>query len=117
MGETELNAEKVIEFFYNKLDDSDFAKFMKGNDREVLKKDLKSLKEIVVDKKNKNYFHDLIKLCQLVWKELFVSAMSYIDADCTGFEALTTYFDKFAEFEELLYSTDDFYRDHTTNGY
>ena len=115
MTEIELKAEEVIQFYLKKLDDPNFAIFIKNEYRDEIKADLANLINEVLNRENKNYFHDLIIKCQLVWKKLFVNAMTFIDSNCTGFTSLLTYFDKFADFEELLYSTDDFYRDHTTH--
>ncbi len=115
MTEIELKAEEVIRFYLKKLEDPNFAIFIKNEYRDEIKADLAILIKEVLNRENKNYFHDLITKCQLVWKKLFVNAMTFIDSNCTGFTSLITYFDKFADFEELLYSTDDFYRDHTTH--
>ncbi|KKK73933.1 hypothetical protein LCGC14_2888850, partial [marine sediment metagenome] len=51
----------------------------------------------------------------LVWKELFVAAIKDIDPYVIGMDDIIDYFDKFVDFEEILYSSDDFYRDHTSH--
>jgi hypothetical protein len=39
--------------------------------------------------------------------------MSYIDPDKRGYDRLFKYFDEYVNFEELIFASDSFYRDHT----
>lgn len=39
--------------------------------------------------------------------------MSYIDSDKRGYDALFSYFDEYVNFEELIFASDSFYRNHT----
>ena len=117
MVEEEISAKEVINFFLVQMENKSFISFIsEPDDRNILKADLKNLLDVVTKgKKEDNYFDSLIKWCQLIWKELIVQALTQIDKDTSGFKDLSDYFDHFAEFEELLYSTDEFYRDHTTH--
>ena len=47
------------------------------------------------------------------WKLLFEASMSYIDPDKRGYDKLFAYFDEYVNFEELIFASDSFYRDHT----
>ncbi len=111
----ELNAEKVIDFFEEQLEQEKFLPFLKDPAREQLKKDLSELKNIVKNPEQQDYFHNLIQSCALVWKQLFVAAIKDIDPFVIGMDDIIDYFDKFVDFEEILYSSDDFYRDHTSH--
>lgn len=113
----ELNGLMVTKAYLKKMNnDSNFPNFIKGKERENLIYDLENLEKTILNEENNpNYFHQLIQACQLVWKDLFTNAMAFIDSNSSGFKELIDYFDEFVKFEELLYSTDDFYRDHTTH--
>jgi hypothetical protein len=39
--------------------------------------------------------------------------MGYIDPDKRGYDNLFSYFDRYVNFEELIFASDSFYRDHT----
>ncbi len=57
--------------------------------------------------------HRKLELGKGIWKILFECAMSYIDPDRRGYDRLFNYVDDYAEFEELMFASDPFYRDHT----
>ena len=57
--------------------------------------------------------HQKIEAAKELWKLLFEAAMSYIDGDKLGYDGLFAYFDEFVQFEELIFASDSFYRDHT----
>jgi len=57
--------------------------------------------------------HRKITVAKKLWKTLFQAAMSYLDPDRRGYSDLFRYFDDFVDFEELLFASDSFYRDHT----
>jgi hypothetical protein len=59
--------------------------------------------------------NDKIGVSKELWKLLFESAMSYIDPDKRGYDELFKYFDEYVEFEELIFASDSFYRDHTVH--
>ena len=57
--------------------------------------------------------HSKIMQATVLWKVLFELSMVYIDPDKKGYDTLFNYFDDFVEFEELIFASDKFYRDHT----
>lgn len=59
--------------------------------------------------------HRQIEVAKRLWKRLFESAMGQIDGDRHGYDDLFSYFDEFVEFEELIFASDSFYRDHTVH--
>jgi len=63
--------------------------------------------------KDAETIHQKIEVAKELWKLLFEAAMSYIDKDKHGYDGLFSYFDGFVEFEELIFASDSFYRDHT----
>lgn len=101
-----LDEKIVSERFLNLLNDGKIN-FLKGDP------DLKKL----INKKTTHLIssqdlHTKIKTAMDLWKSLLGKALSYIDADTYGYEELYNYFDKYVEFEELIFATDPFYRDH-----
>lgn len=54
-----------------------------------------------------------IQAAKKLWKILFRTAMSYIDPDQRGYDELFKFFDEYVEFEELIFASDSYYRDHT----
>jgi len=54
-----------------------------------------------------------IQSAKKLWKILFRTSMSYIDPDQRGYDDLFGFFDEYVEFEELIFASDSFYRDHT----
>lgn len=57
--------------------------------------------------------HDRVTIAKEIWKILFDASMSYIDPDKRGYDKLFSYFDEYVNFEELIFASDSFYRDHT----
>lgn len=57
--------------------------------------------------------HNRIEIAKNIWKLLFEGAMSYIDPDKRGYDDIFAYFDEYVNFEELIFASDSFYRDHT----
>ncbi|HLR35931.1 MAG TPA: hypothetical protein VK071_11480 [Tissierellales bacterium] len=57
--------------------------------------------------------HNRIKIAKNLWKLFFEAAMSYIDPDKRGYDDIFAYFDEYVNFEELIFASDSFYRDHT----
>lgn len=111
----ELDSSVVIDFFKSELENNTYSSFIKSAVKDQLILDLEHLKSIVEHPEQQDYFHNLIQTCSLVWKELFISALCKIDSNVNGMSDLISYFDKFVDFEEILYSSDDFYRDHTSH--
>lgn len=57
--------------------------------------------------------NERIRIAVKLWKALFAPAMSYIDPNREGYDSIFAYFDAYVEFEELIFASDSFYRDHT----
>ncbi|MBD3190197.1 MAG: hypothetical protein GF308_06120 [Candidatus Heimdallarchaeota archaeon] len=104
---TLLNEDIVMDFYCDLLSQDEIL-FLKGkkDEREKIMDKINELKEI--DK-----LHDKIELAKDLWKVLFKNAMSFIDPNLKGYDTLFRYFDVFVDFEELIFASDSFYRDHT----
>jgi hypothetical protein len=63
--------------------------------------------------KEADAIHQKIEVAKKLWKLLFEASMSFIDKDKHGYDGLFSYFDEFVDFEELIFASDSFYRDHT----
>ncbi|MCE7743304.1 MAG: hypothetical protein GOP50_12710, partial [Candidatus Heimdallarchaeota archaeon] len=63
--------------------------------------------------KKSEEIHDKIQIAKELWKTLFEVSMEFIDPDKQGYDDLFKYFDEFVKFEELIFASDSFYRDHT----
>lgn len=57
--------------------------------------------------------HARVAAAKELWKTLFEAAMIHIDPDKRGYDDLFAYFDEYVAFEELIFASDAFYRDHT----
>ncbi|MFX1538483.1 MAG: hypothetical protein ACFFDI_30190 [Promethearchaeota archaeon] len=94
--------------FYLDLIKNDQVKFLIN--REKKKKELiKLIKQL----RETEEINDKILLAKDLWKVLFEAAMTFIDPDKQGYDELFRYFDEFVHFEELIFASDAFYRDHT----
>lgn len=100
--------EKVVLDFYLAQMEQGNIEFLKeaGDIKERIKCNVEKLKDA-------GDMHDKIQIAKDLWKALFESAMSYIDPDRRGYDELFTYFDEYVNFEELIFASDSFYRDHT----
>lgn len=67
----------------------------------------------IVDLRDSNNINEKINNAKKLWKVLFEAAMTYIDEDKRGYDRLFKFFDEYVEFEELIFASDSFYRDHT----
>lgn len=103
----EVNENKVL-LYYEQLVKNEKITFLKGRKRHA---DL-VLRGVEVLRKSED-MHSRIQAAKDLWKVLFEAAMTYIDPDKSGYDDLFSYFDKFVEFEELIFASDSFYRDHT----
>lgn len=100
--------EKTVMQFYLECMDRDEILFLNGKDD--LKKDIKkSLEELIQESKMNNK----IQIAVVLWKKLFEAAMSYLSPNKKGYDKIFKYFDSYVEFEELIFASDSFYRDHT----
>lgn len=57
--------------------------------------------------------NEKIQIAVSLWKQLFSAAMSQIDSNKAGYDKVFKYFDEYVKFEELIFASDSFYRDHT----
>jgi hypothetical protein len=93
---------------YVSLIDADRIAFLKGRAEMAsrIRSDALALRDA-------QSLHDRIQVAKSLWKNLFEASMTFIDPDRRGFDALFAYFDRYVEFEELIFASDSFYRDHT----
>lgn len=100
--------ENTVMHFYLKELEADHIEFLKGKKKE---------KQQIADCLNAllaaDSMNDKIRIASGLWKLLFAASMSCIDPDKKGYDKLFSYFDEYVEFEELIFASDSFYRDHT----
>ncbi|WBW94857.1 hypothetical protein [Oceanirhabdus sp. W0125-5] len=102
-----LNEKKVINYYLNKIEKEEIQ-FLKN--KTIYKE---RIKKLIISLRDEELLHNKIEISKELWKQLFEAAMSSIDPDKRGFDDLFEYFDKYVEFEELIFASDSFYRDHT----
>jgi len=102
-----ISEELMLDFYLGLLEEGKIPYVRDKAQKEALADLLAELKGTGGD------FHRKITVAKKLWKTLFESAMSSIDPDRRGYANLFRYFDDFVEFEELLFASDSFYRDHT----
>ena len=100
--------EKTVMRFYLERMEKDEIIFLQGKDD--IKKDIKACLEKLIDEEKMN---NKIQIAVVLWKKLFESAMSYLSPNKKGYDKIFKYFDSYVEFEELIFASDSFYRDHT----
>ena len=100
--------EKTVMRFYLDLMEKDGIVFLKGKDE--LKKEIKNALEKLIGEEKMN---SKIQIAVVLWKKLFEAAMSNISPNKQGYDKIFKYFDSYVEFEELIFASDSFYRDHT----
>lgn len=100
--------ETFILDFYLKEIETDNIIFLKGKD-----KNKEKIKTLVTSLKTAESMNEKISITKDLWKALFEASMSFIDPDKDGYDKLFKYFDNYVEFEELIFASDSFYRDHT----
>lgn len=100
--------EKTVLNFYLKEMEKGNIDFLQKN------KGLKSeIKDCIIGLRNSKNMNEKIDNAKKLWKLLFEASMSYIDPDKSGYDKLFKYFDEYVNFEELIFASDSFYRDHT----
>ncbi|MDT8715624.1 hypothetical protein IAI10_02990 [Clostridium sp. 19966] len=104
-----VNENNVLEFYLSEMD-KDNINFLKN--RPKFKTEIR---RYILNLKEAENMHEKIEASKKLWKLLFESAMSYIDPDKRGYDELFSYFDEFVNFEELIFASDSFYRDHTVH--
>ena len=100
--------EKTVMRFYLECMEKDEILFLKG--KEEIKGDIRKAIEKLIDESKMN---NKIQIAVGLWKKLFEAAMSYISPNKKGYDKIFKYFDSYVEFEELIFASDSFYRDHT----
>ncbi len=100
--------EKTVMRFYLDCMEKDEIIFLKG--KTELKEDIKKALEKLIDESKMN---NKIQIAVGLWKKLFEAAMSYLSPNKRGYDKIFKYFDSYVEFEELIFASDSFYRDHT----
>ena len=100
--------EKTVMRYYLERMEKDEVLFLQG--KPELKEDIgKALEQLIVESK----MNSKIQIAVVLWKKLFEGAMSYISPNKKGYDKIFKYFDSYVEFEELIFASDSFYRDHT----
>jgi hypothetical protein len=102
-----IDEKKVLDFYIGEIE-KDSIIFLKNRTRykEEITREILKLREA-------SEMHIKIKICKSLWKLLFEASMSFIDPDRRGYDELFSYFDEYVNFEELIFASDSFYRDHT----
>mgnify|MGYP000848151769 FL=1 len=100
--------ESIVLDYYVELIAADQIEFLTGR-----KKSKAAIISCINEMKKADSIHNKIEVSKNLWKLLFENAMSFIDKDKHGYDDLFAYFDEFVEFEELIFASDSFYRDHT----
>ncbi|NHJ04391.1 MAG: hypothetical protein EAX90_06180 [Candidatus Heimdallarchaeota archaeon] len=103
-----LVSENKVMDFYLDLIKKDKIKFLVNQEEKK-----KTISDLINNLKSFEDIHDKISIAKELWKVLFEASMSYIDSDKQGYDNLFKYFNEFVEFEELIFASDSFYRDHT----
>jgi len=103
-----LITENTVMDFYLNLIKENHILFLR--EQKELKKDvITHIRKLQKD----DDIHEKIRTAKELWKVLFEAAMIYIDPDKQGFDKLFEYFDQFVDFEELIFASEPYYRDHT----
>ena len=102
-----VNEVTVMQYYIEQMD-ADKINFLQG--KEEKKKVIRGLITELMEEDKMNY---KIQIACKLWKELFDASMSFISPDKQGYDKLFKYFDAYVEFEELIFASDSFYRDHT----
>lgn len=102
-----LNEEYVLNYYLSELK-KDNIDYLKGRPKY---KD--EIAEYIVNLRDSKNMNEKISHAKKLWKVLFEASMTYIDKDKRGYDKLFKFFDEYVEFEELIFASDSFYRDHT----
>ncbi len=102
-----VDEQVVLKFYLEQIKD-DNVSFLKGKDD--FKNNISEEIQLLLEEEDMN---NRIEIAKNLWKLLFESAMSHIDFDKRGYDDLFAYFDEYVNFEELIFASDSFYRDHT----
>lgn len=102
-----VNETSVLNFYIEQIH-QDTIFFLKGRDEFKQK-----IEQQIILLRDEENMHVKINHAKVLWKLLFEVSMSFIDPDKSGYDRLFKYFDQFVDFEELIFASDSFYRDHT----
>ena len=100
--------ERTVMQFYLEQIDQDNVVFLKDNDEQKAE-----IRKLIVKMLEAEKMNTRIQIACDLWKLLFEASMSYISPDKRGYDKIFKYFDAYVEFEELIFASDSFYRDHT----
>ena len=100
--------EKTVMRFYLEQMDAEQIEFLR--EKSGLKEQIRAYIEQLL---NEDKMNNKISIASKLWKVLFEAAMTSINPDKAGYDKLFKYFDAYVEFEELIFASDSFYRDHT----
>lgn len=100
--------EKTVMRFYLEQMDADQIVFLKEKDGQKAQ-----IRAYIEQLLNEDKMNNKISIACKLWKVLFEAAMTSINQDKSGYDKLFKYFDAYVEFEELIFASDSFYRDHT----
>lgn len=102
-----VNEQIVMQYYIDQIN-ADSITFLQG--KEEAKTTIKKMVKELMEAGNMN--EKIMVACKL-WKKLFEESMSTISRNKQGYDKLFKYFDAYVEFEELIFASDSFYRDHT----
>jgi hypothetical protein len=102
-----LNENSVMAYYLELMKEDEIS-FLIGKDEAK-----KSIEKIIIKIQETDEIHDKIQEAKELWKLLFEHSMGFLDRDKQGYDELFKYFDEFVNFEELIFASDSYYRDHT----
>lgn len=102
-----LNEQLVLDYYLSLMDEGKIDFLLKYSSKHDL------IKEHILVLRNEKSMNKKIQSAKELWKILFACSMSHIDPNQNGYDELFKYFDEYVEFEELIFASDSFYRDHT----
>lgn len=102
-----INEKDVLNFYLDLVKDEKIT-FLKDKPSES-----KEVTQLIVKLKDEQQLHNRIQIAKQLWKKLFEHALTHISSDKKGYDQLFSYFDTYVDFEELIFASDSFYRDHT----
>ena len=100
--------ENTVMSYYLELMKNDKITFLAGKEEVKI-----TLEKMIKKMQATEEIHDKIQEAKELWKLLFEHSMTFLDQDKQGFDEIFKYFDEFVNFEELIFASDSFYRDHT----
>lgn len=102
-----INENDVLDYYIKLLKEEKIS-FFQGK--------LQVTEKLIVDLdglRKEREMHSRIEVAKSVWKSLFSHALSSLSPNKNGYDDLFKYFDTYVAFEELIFASDSFYRDHT----